>query len=171
MVECSRDVFMAKRDNIIADILNNSSLSDGDHLDFEEKVADLDRQMNELRKLSSVKGIDYSSEIRQLQQQQVLELKRVYSNLTSWQTVHVARHPNRPLLSDYLDLMVKDFRELHGDRCFGDDRAVVTGFGHIAITGRGFPINFNIFPRRAKPKGISLTICSILCRRGKGAVE
>ena len=131
MVECSRDVFIAKRDNIIADILNNSSLSDGDHLDFEEKVADLDRQMNELRKLSSVKGIDYSSEIRQLQQQQVLELKRVYSNLTAWQTVHVARHPNRPLLSDYLDLMVKDFRELHGDRCFGDDRAVVTGFGHI----------------------------------------
>lgn len=110
---------------------NNSSLSNGDHLDFEEKVADLDRQMNELRKLSSVKGIDYSSEIRQLQRQQVMELKRVYSNLTAWQTVQVARHPNRPLLSDYLDLMVKDFRELHGDRCFGDDRAIVTGLGHI----------------------------------------
>ena len=131
MVEYSRDVFMAKRDNIIANMPNNSSLSNGGHLDFEEKVADLDRQMNELRKLSSVKGIDYSSEIRQLQRQQVLELKRVYSNLTAWQTVQVARHPNRPLLSDYLDLMVKDFRELHGDRCFGDDRAVVTGLGHI----------------------------------------
>ena len=110
---------------------DNSSLTNGDHLDFEERVADLDRQMNELRKLSSVKGIDYSSEIRQLQQQQVLELKRVYSKLTAWQTVQVARHPKRPLLSDYLDLMVKDFRELHGDRCFGDDRAIVTGFGHI----------------------------------------
>ncbi|MEA3225031.1 MAG: acetyl-CoA carboxylase carboxyltransferase subunit alpha [Planctomycetota bacterium] len=110
---------------------NNSSLSNGDHLDFEKKVADLDRQMNELRKLSSVKGIDYSSEIRQLQQQQVAELKRVYSTLTAWQTVQVARHPNRPLLSDYLDLMVKDFRELHGDRCFGDDRAIITGLGHI----------------------------------------
>lgn len=110
---------------------DNSSLSSGDHLDFEEKVADLDRQMNELRKLSSVKGIDYSSEIRQLQQRQVLELKRVYSKLTAWQTVQVARHPKRPLLSDYLDLMVKDFRELHGDRCFGDDRAIVTGLGHI----------------------------------------
>ena len=110
---------------------NNNSLSNGDHLDFEEKVADLDRQMEELRKLSSVKGIDYSSEIRQLQQQQVAELKRVYSALTAWQTVQVSRHPKRPLLSDYLDLMVKDFRELHGDRCFGDDRAIVTGFGHI----------------------------------------
>lgn len=131
MVECSRDVFMAKRDNIIAKIPENSSLNNGDHLAFEDKVADLDLQMDELRRLSSVKGIDYSSEIRQLQQKQVSELKHVYSNLTAWQTVQVARHPKRPLLSDYLNLMVKDFRELHGDRCFGDDRAIITGFGHI----------------------------------------
>jgi acetyl-CoA carboxylase carboxyl transferase subunit alpha len=110
---------------------NNNSLSDGDHLDFEDKVADLDRQMNELRRLSSIKGIDYSAEIRQLQRQQVTELKRIYSNLTAWQTVQVARHPKRPVLSDYLDLMVKDFRELHGDRCFGDDRAILTGLGQI----------------------------------------
>ena len=130
-MESSSDVFVAKRDYIIANMSNNSSPGNGDHLDFEEKVADLDRQMSELRTLSSVKGIDYSSEIRQLQQQQVAELKRVYSKLTAWQTVQVSRHPNRPLLSDYLDLMVKDFRELHGDRCFGDDRAIVTGLGHI----------------------------------------
>ena len=110
---------------------NNNTLSNGDHLDFEEKVADLDSQMNELRKLSSTKGIDYSAEIRQIQKQQVVELKRIYSDLTAWQTVQVARHPKRPLFSDYLDLMVKDFRELHGDRCFGDDRAIVTGLGHI----------------------------------------
>ena len=110
---------------------NKTSLSNGEHLEFEEKVADLDRQMDELRKLSSTKGIDYSAEIRQLQRQQVVELKRIYSNLTAWQTVQVARHPNRPLLGDYINLMVKDFRELHGDRCFGDDRAIVTGFGHI----------------------------------------
>ena len=122
---------MAKRALTIAKKLDNNSLSNGDHLDFEEKVADLDRQMEELRRLSSVKGIDYSSEIRKLQQQQVAEFKRVYSNLTAWQTVQVARHPKRPLLSDYLDLMVKDFRELHGDRSFGDDRAIITGFGHI----------------------------------------
>lgn len=123
---------MAEQDTIIAKMPNNkNSLSNGGHLEFEEKVADLDSQMNELRRLSSIKGIDYSAEIRRLQRQQVTELKRIYSNLTAWQTVQVARHPNRPLLSDYLDLMVKDFRELHGDRCFGDDRAIVTGFGHI----------------------------------------
>jgi acetyl-CoA carboxylase carboxyl transferase subunit alpha len=110
---------------------NINTPNNGDHLDFEEKVADLDSQMAELRKLSSIKGIDYSAEIRQLRKQQVVELKRIYSNLTAWQTVQVARHPNRPLLSDYLNLMVKDFRELHGDRCFGDDRAIITGLGHI----------------------------------------
>ncbi len=109
----------------------NNGIGDGDYLDFEQKVAELDSQMDELRRLSSVKGIDYSAEIRRLQRQQVAELKRVYSTLNAWQTVQVARHPKRPLLKDYLGLMVKDFRELHGDRCFGDDRAIVTGLGQI----------------------------------------
>ncbi len=110
---------------------NNKNISSR-YLDFEETVADLDRQMDELRKLSSIKGIDYSPEIRRLQKQRVAELKSVYSNLTAWQIVQVARHPNRPLLTDYLDLIVQDFRELHGDRCFGDDRAIITGIGQIA---------------------------------------
>jgi acetyl-CoA carboxylase carboxyl transferase subunit alpha len=110
---------------------NSNKIGDGDYLDFEDRVADLDRQMNELRKLSSVKGIDYSAEIRRLQREQVTELRRAYSNLTAWQTVQVARHPKRPLLDDYLNLMIKDFRELHGDRCFGDDRAIIAGLGQI----------------------------------------
>jgi acetyl-CoA carboxylase carboxyl transferase subunit alpha len=103
----------------------------GYYLDFEQRVADLDGQMGELRRLGSIKGIDYAAEIRQLQRKQVAELKRTYSSLTAWQTVQVARHPQRPMLDDYLHLMVKDFRELHGDRCFGDDRAIITGLGHI----------------------------------------
>jgi acetyl-CoA carboxylase carboxyl transferase subunit alpha len=125
-------MLLAERDSKIAKMPDNKkTISNGGHLDFEQKIADLDSQMNELRKLSSIKGIDYSAEVRRLQQQQVTELKRIYSNLTAWQTVQVARHPNRPLLSDYLNLMVKDFHELHGDRCFGDDRAIVTGLGQI----------------------------------------
>ncbi|MGA2092897.1 MAG: acetyl-CoA carboxylase carboxyltransferase subunit alpha [Sedimentisphaerales bacterium] len=106
-------------------------IGNGDYLDFEQKVADLDRQIEELRRLSSIKGIDYSDEVRKLQMGQVEELKRVYSQLSAWQVVQVSRHPKRPLLPDYLNLMVKDFRELHGDRCFGNDRAMVTGFGQI----------------------------------------
>jgi acetyl-CoA carboxylase carboxyl transferase subunit alpha len=110
---------------------SRSRVGDSDYLDFEQKVADLDRQINELHRLSSIKGIDYTDEIRRLEQQQVAELKSIYSNLTAWQTVQVARHPKRPILTDYLNLMVKDFRKLHGDRCFGDDRAIVTGLGQI----------------------------------------
>ena len=110
---------------------DNNNTSDVSYLAFEEKVAVLDGQMSELRRLSSIKGIDYSAEIRRLQREQVAELKRIYSNLSAWQTVQVARHPKRPLFCDYLKLMVKDFREMHGDRCFGDDRAIITGLGHI----------------------------------------
>jgi len=110
---------------------SNNKNSTGSYPDFEQKVADIDRQMTELARLSSIKGIDYSAEIRGLQRQQVAELKRIYSNLTAWQTVQVARHPNRPLFTDYLDLMIKDFRQLHGDRCFGDDLAIITGLGQI----------------------------------------
>src|SRR5512146_1284529 len=107
-------------------------LKNGGYLDFEQKVAALELQIDELRAISARKGIDYSTEIRRLEKDRIAELKRIYSNLTAWQTVQVARHPPRPILTDYLNLMVRDFRELHGDRCFGDDRAIVTGIGHIA---------------------------------------
>jgi acetyl-CoA carboxylase carboxyl transferase subunit alpha len=109
----------------------NNKLSKADYFDFEEAVAQFDQQIDELRRLSSVKGIDYSAEIRQLEQNKVVELHRVFDNLSAWQTVQVARHPKRPLLGDFLDLMVNDFCELHGDRAFGDDKAIMTGFGHI----------------------------------------
>jgi acetyl-CoA carboxylase carboxyl transferase subunit alpha len=107
-------------------------LNSGGYLEFEHKVAALELQMEELRAISARKGIDYSVEIRRLEKDRIAELKRIYSNLTAWQTVQIARHPQRPILTDYLSLMVKDFRELHGDRCFGDDRAVVAGIGQIA---------------------------------------
>ena len=110
---------------------NTKSNKNGDYLDFEDSIVHIDSQISELERLSSVKGIDYSSEIRQLQREQVSQIKKTYSDLTAWQTVQVARHPKRPLLNDYLGLMVKDFRELHGDRTFGDDRAIITGLGQI----------------------------------------
>lgn len=111
---------------------DNNRANNGGYLDFEQKVADLERQADELRKLGARKGIDYSVEIRRIEKDRIVELKRTYSALTAWQTVQVARHPQRPILSEYLNLMVKDFRELHGDRLFGDDRAIITGIGQIA---------------------------------------
>jgi len=110
---------------------NTKTKNNGDYLAFEETIVDIDRQIAELTRLSSVKGIDYSTEVHKLQREQVAGFKRIYGSLTAWQTVQVARHPKRPLLGDYLNLMVKDFRQLHGDRCFGDDAAIVCGLGYI----------------------------------------
>jgi len=110
---------------------NTNANKNGDYLEFEDSIVHIDSQISELERLSSAKGIDYSSEIRQLQREQVSQIKKTYSNLSAWQTVQVARHPKRPLLNDYLGLMIKDFRELHGDRTFGDDRAIITGLGQI----------------------------------------
>jgi acetyl-CoA carboxylase carboxyl transferase subunit alpha len=103
----------------------------GDYLAFEDGIAGIDRQIAELQRLTSIKGIDYCAEVRQLEREKVAELKKVYSNLSAWQTVQVARHPKRPLLEDYINLMVQDFHELHGDRRFGDDKAVCAGLGRI----------------------------------------
>ena len=110
---------------------NDIKLNSFDYLAFEEPIAELDRQIAELKRDSLTKGIDYSADIRKLQYTQVVTLRQIYSNLSAWQTVQIARHPKRPLLADYLSKMIKDFRELHGDRCFGDDRAIITGFGQI----------------------------------------
>ena len=100
------------------------------YLPFEQPIADLDRQIAELQEQASADG-DRVPQIRRLQQQQTRELKRIYSALSPWQIVQVSRHPQRPLLRDYLGLMVKDHRELHGDRCFGDDRSIVAALGQI----------------------------------------
>ncbi|MFI4911364.1 MAG: acetyl-CoA carboxylase carboxyltransferase subunit alpha [Sedimentisphaeraceae bacterium JB056] len=98
-----------------------------DYLPFESEVAKLADKINELKK----DGNGNPSEIRKLQKQQAELISNLYSSLSAWQTIQVSRHPQRPLLNDYLKMMVTDFRELHGDRVFGDDRAIVTGFGQI----------------------------------------
>lgn len=100
-------------------------------LDFEKGIYKIDKQIDELKKLQSLKGIDYSFEIRNLEEEKVRELKEVYSNLTAWQVVQIARHQKRPVFQDYLENIILDFKELHGDGCFGDDRAIITGLGKI----------------------------------------
>ena len=102
-----------------------------EYLPFESKIADIDIKIDEINFSADIPESEKASLIRKLQKQQVEELKKIYSGLSAWQTVQVSRHPQRPILSDYLNLMIKDFRQLHGDRCFGDDRAIITGFGQI----------------------------------------
>ncbi len=100
-------------------------------LDFEEEVNKIEPQISELKRLSSAKGIDYSAEIEKLQKEKEKKLEKIYSSLSAWQVVQVARHTERPVFQDYLESIILDFRELHGDKCFGDDKAIVTGFGRI----------------------------------------
>lgn len=120
---------MTQLDELLLAVADQSN--GGGYLEFEKPLAELESQIEELRSLRQAKGIDYSPEIRELRSNLVRLTAKVYSHLTGWETVQVARHPRRPILSDYLNTVIKDFRELHGDRCFGDDRAIVVGFGRI----------------------------------------
>jgi acetyl-CoA carboxylase carboxyl transferase subunit alpha len=101
------------------------------YLPFEEEIAVIDRQIDELKQHDNSLQGSNAPKIRQLQVAQPDLMKSIYSNLSPWQTVQVSRHPQRPILTDYLNLMFKEVRELHGDRCFGNDRAIVTALGQI----------------------------------------
>jgi len=101
------------------------------YLPFEDEIASLDERIKSLKSESTSGSIDQSGEIRNLQTAQTALLQKTYSNLTPWQTVQVSRHPQRPLFPDYLTQMVKEPSELHGDRCFGDDPAIMTVLGQI----------------------------------------
>jgi len=110
---------------------SNSALGNGYHLPFEKPVVRLERQIADLEAEQVKAGRDYSSEIRQLRAQYVSLLRKIYQGLTAWETVQVARHPQRPIARDYIGRMFKNFVELHGDRRFADDKAVVAGLGRI----------------------------------------
>ena len=100
---------------------------------WEGKIESLDKQIDELEAYSKQKGIDYSADIGKLEERKNVGLRKIYSRLSDWQTVKVARHPNRPVMKDYINGMISDFKEMHGDRCYGDDRAIVCGLGRIGV--------------------------------------
>ncbi|HLL90324.1 MAG TPA: acetyl-CoA carboxylase carboxyltransferase subunit alpha [Tepidisphaeraceae bacterium] len=100
-------------------------------LEFEKPLAQLEQQITELEAMQAAKGIDYSKELRQLRTNYTGLLRKTYDNLSAWETVQVARHPQRPLFRDYLELICREFRELHGDRHFGDDQAIVCGLARM----------------------------------------
>ena len=96
-------------------------------LDFEKPIVDLEREIEELAQKARTEGIDLDSEVQRLQARVEDQRQKIYSNLTSWQKVQISRHPNRPYALDYIDRMLTDFCELHGDRHYGDDASVVGG--------------------------------------------
>jgi acetyl-CoA carboxylase carboxyl transferase subunit alpha len=101
-------------------------------LEFEKPIARLEQQIQELQALQDTKGVDYSQELRQLRSNYTSLLRKTYDNLSAWETVQVARHPQRPLFRDYVEMICREFRELHGDRRFGDDPAIMCGLARLA---------------------------------------
>jgi acetyl-CoA carboxylase carboxyl transferase subunit alpha len=99
----------------------------GFYLDFEQPIVELEKRIEELRGQATGSGLDLSSELRSLEAKLDKLSQEVYRNLTPWQKVQLSRHPQRPYALDYVGRMLTDFSELHGDRLFGDDQAVVGG--------------------------------------------
>lgn len=101
------------------------------YLDFEQPIADLEKKIEELEKLSSVSDGVLNKEISGLRKKVDSLRESIFANLTRWQRVQLARHPDRPYTLDYIKLMTEDFVELHGDRFHADDKAIVGGFAKI----------------------------------------
>ncbi|GED68270.1 acetyl-coenzyme A carboxylase carboxyl transferase subunit alpha [Brevibacillus reuszeri] len=96
-------------------------------LPFEKPLVELQDKIKELRRFTEEKGIDFSDEVQRLEQKAKDLAQQIYGNLTPWQRVQLARHPERPTTLDYIQLLFTDFIEVHGDRLFGDDHSIVGG--------------------------------------------
>lgn len=101
-------------------------------LPFEQPLEELQKKIEELQSFTEDKGIDMSDEIEKLQKRAENLSNEIYGNLTPWQRLQIARHPDRPTTQDYIDMLFTDFIELHGDRLYGDDPAIVGGIGKLA---------------------------------------
>src|SRR5437867_2201397 len=103
------------------------------YLDFEKPLVELQRKLDELKKHPEQHslGISLDEEVAQIERKIEETRKQIFSNLTPWQRVQLARHPKRPYTLDYLQMTFSEFSELHGDRLFSDDRAIVGGFAWL----------------------------------------
>lgn len=100
-------------------------------LPFEKPVLELEKKLHELEHFSRKQDIDVSHEIERMKEKIAATRGQIYGNLTAWQKVQVARHPERPYTLDYIKHMTTDFVEIHGDRIHADDRAIIGGFARI----------------------------------------
>jgi len=100
-------------------------------LDFEKPIAELDEQIAEIKRLTQEQGEDRSEDIAALERDRERLIEEVFSNLTAWDRVLLARHPKRPYTLDYVRLIFDDYTELHGDRLFSDDKAMVGGIATL----------------------------------------
>src|SRR3990172_8386398 len=100
-------------------------------LEFEKPILELETKIQELKQFAQVENVDFSAEIARLERKVTRLQEEIFANLTPWQRTQIARHPNRPYGMDYIRLMLTDFMELHGDRAFSDDKAIVGGLARL----------------------------------------
>jgi len=100
-------------------------------MDFEKPLRELERQIKEIELFAKEKEIDMSEEIARLQAKEEALKKKIYSELTRWQKVQIARHPKRPTFLEFVAMIFTDFLELHGDRLFRDDPAMIGGLAYL----------------------------------------
>lgn len=100
-------------------------------LDFEKPVNELEKKINEMREYAASTGVDLGDDILRLEKKAEQLRKEIYTRLTRWQHVQLARHPQRPFTLDYIEKMCSYFEEFHGDRVFADDKAIVAGAGML----------------------------------------
>jgi acetyl-CoA carboxylase carboxyl transferase subunit alpha len=100
-------------------------------LDFERPILEVEAKIQELKQFAQTEQMDFSTEISRLERKIARLQEEVFANLTPWQRTQIARHPSRPYGMDYIRLMLTDFIELHGDRTYGDDKAIVGGLARL----------------------------------------
>ena len=101
-------------------------------LPFEEPLVEIEEQIEELKRLAAQENLDLTDKITRLEKHKQAVMERVYADLSPWQKVQMARHPKRPYTLDYLSILCAQWFEMHGDRAFGDDGAIVAGLGRLA---------------------------------------
>ena len=101
------------------------------YLDFEEKLEKFDMEIQSLIKLSKESDIDVDGKIRDIEKKKQIELNRIYSNLSPWQIVKLARHPNRPKTKSFINSIFTKFTPLYGDRLYSEDNAIISGFAFL----------------------------------------
>lgn len=132
------------------------------YLDFEEKLEKLESEKKSLQKASEESGIDITSKILSIEEKERAELEKIYSNLSPWQIVKIARHPQRPKTKDYIQNIFENFTSLYGDRLYSEDNAVISGMAFldqnpvlVLGTEKGHDMNSRIKHNfgMAKPEG------------------
>lgn len=154
---------------------------DGFILEFERPIIELERRIDDMRSYASVERLDLGDEIAKLEKKIESLREEVYRNLTRWQRVQLARHPDRPYTLDYIEMMFSDWIELHGDRAFADEKAMISGFAtfdgrSVAVIGhqKGRDTKQRIYRNfgQSRPEGYrkALRIMQLAARSGRSVV-